>query len=81
METNILKIKVQDILGKQYAPEISKYLEEKNIKNKHGKAYSYASISHAVNTRSNDELLLAIVELLDLKIKAKQKLAKKIETI
>jgi len=78
---NLLKTKVQDILGKQYAPEISKYLEEKGIKNKFGKPYSYASISHAVNTRSNDEVLLAIVELMDAKMKAKQKLAKKIEAI
>ncbi len=80
-EPNLLKIKVKEVFGKNYSPEISNHLIEKGLKNTLGKDYSFDSIRKIVEKRSNNEVLLAIVELIDTKIRTKKRLEKKIENI
>ena len=77
-----LKEKVTEILGKQYSPKISTYLVEKNIINSYGVPYSYESIQQVVNgVRFNEEMIVAITELLDIENKKKKSLQKKLSKI
>lgn len=78
----MVKEKVVQILGKKYSPKIYAYLLEKNILNRLGLPYSYSSIQKVVNgSLNNEEMILAITYLLEIQIKKKQKLQKKLNKI
>jgi hypothetical protein len=78
----MLKDKVITILGKQYAPKISAFLVEKNIKNSVGLPHSYESIRQVVNgVAYNEEIILAITELLKIEKSKKITIKKVISNI
>jgi hypothetical protein len=77
-----LKSKVKEILGTKYSPIIANYLNDKGITNTLSEPYHFSSIQAVVNgTRNNLEMEKAIIELLEITIKKKEKTAKKLEKL
>lgn len=75
-----LKNRIIENLSKHYSMPIIEYLTEKEIFNARGEAYSPESIRGFVNAfdgRENLKVESAIIELLEIKIKEKQKIAKR----
>lgn len=75
-----LKNKIIETLSKHYSPPILDYLTEKQIFNTRGEAFSPESIRgfvNAVDNRENLKVETAIIELLEIKIKEKQRIAKR----
>ncbi len=62
-------------LGKQYSAKISLHLKKKNIKNAIGEDYTRQSIRTFVNgMRENEQVELAIMQLVNKTVKAKKAL-------